>query len=113
MLEMLNAPQPSLQQVAKGVYAWIGVNGNSNSGAFETADGIVAIDAQQTSRLGVQFRSATESTLKRPITRLVNTHFHLDHTAGNIAFSGVPVLAHERTLAIMTEYLGPTDSGSW
>jgi cyclase len=113
MQEMLNAPQPSLQQIAKGVYAWIGVDGNSNAGAVETAQGLVAIDAQQSVRLGRQFRSVAEATLTRPIVCLVNTHFHLDHTAGNVAFEGVPILAHERTLSIMTDYLGPIDAESW
>lgn len=110
---MLNANQPSLQLIAKGIHVWIGINGNSNAGVIETAEGLVAIDAQQTARLGIQFRSKTESALKRPIMRLVNTHFHLDHTAGNVAFAGVPVLAHERTLSIMTDYLGPPDNGTW
>lgn len=110
---MLPPSQPSLQPIANGVYAWVGVNGNSNAGVIETTDGFVAIDAQQTARLGRQFRSATELALSRPIMRLVNTHFHLDHTAGNIAFAGVPILAHERTLSIMSDYLGPTDNGTW
>ena len=94
MQDMLDAPQPSLQKIAKGVLVWIGANGNSNAGVIETAEGSVVIDAQQTAQLGTQLRVAAESALDRPITRLVNTHFHLDHTAGNIAFDGVPVLGH-------------------
>ena len=113
MQDMLDAPQPSLQKIAKGVLVWIGANGNSNAGVIETAEGSVVIDAQQTAQLGTQLRVAAESALDRPITRLVNTHFHLDHTAGNIAFDGVPVLGHERTLSIMADYLGPSDRGTW
>lgn len=110
---MFNAPKLSLQPIARGVHAWIGVNGNSNGGVIETAEGCVVIDAQQTARLGTQLRAATEAALQRPITRLVNTHFHLDHTAGNIAFGGVPILAHDHTLSIMSGYLGPTNNGTW
>jgi glyoxylase-like metal-dependent hydrolase (beta-lactamase superfamily II) len=37
---------------------------------------------------------------KKPIELLINTHHHLDHTAGNISFKGIVdhVLAHENSL---------------
>lgn len=111
--EMSNNPQPSLHQVADGVHAWIGVNGDSNAGAIETPDGLVVIDAQQNQRLGRSFRGALESSLSRPVKALINTHFHLDHTAGNIAFADVPIIAQERTLAAMRGYLGPEAEGAW
>jgi glyoxylase-like metal-dependent hydrolase (beta-lactamase superfamily II) len=113
MQDTLNGTRLSLQPIARGVHAWIGLNGNSNAGVIETAEGSVVIDAQQTAQLGTQLRMATEAALNRPIMRLVNSHFHLDHTAGNVAFAGVPVLSHERTLSVMTDYLGPAYGGTW
>jgi cyclase len=110
---MLNGPEPSLLQIGRGVYAWIGVNGDSNAAAVETVDGVLAIDTQQTMRLTKQFRAALQVALKRPVTRLVNTHVHLDHTAGNAAFADVPILAHERTRAIMERELGASRDGGW
>jgi cyclase len=110
---MSGVPQPSLQRIADGVHAWIGVNGDSNAGAIETPDGLIVIDAQQNERLGRSFRARLESALGRPVTTLINTHFHLDHTAGNVAFADVPIIAHERTLAAMRHYLGPDAGGMW
>ncbi len=106
-------PQPQLVQVADGVWAWIGAAGDSNAGAFMTRDGLVAIDAQQYPRLAQQFRAALTAATSRPVVKLIDTHCHLDHTAGNIVFADVPILAHEKTLAAMHTSLGPRSGGHW
>jgi cyclase len=80
----------SLVTIGSGVHAWIGDNGDSNAGAVETPDGLTAIDAQQTRPLGRKFRDAIERATGLPVVRLIDTHFHLDHTAGNVAFADVP-----------------------
>jgi glyoxylase-like metal-dependent hydrolase (beta-lactamase superfamily II) len=108
-----DAPQPSLQQIGDGVHAWIGANGDSNAGAIEAPDGILVVDAQQNVRLARSLRTTIEQVSRRPVGGLINTHFHLDHTAGNIVFADVPILAHEHTLGSMREYLGPERSGAW
>lgn len=104
---------PSLQPIADGVYAWIGVGGDSNAGAVITESGLVAIDAQQTAALGRAFRAVLEDAVGRPVARLLNTHVHLDHTAGNIAFDGLPIVAHEKTVEAMVQELGPAADGVW
>jgi cyclase len=110
---MLDSAGPSFQEIAKGVYAWIGADGDSNAGAVVTAEGVIAIDAQQTVTQARQFRAAIGASTGLPVLSLVNTHFHLDHTAGNEAFADVPILAHERTRTMMEHYLGPADDGRW
>ncbi len=96
-----------LQNVAPGVYAWIGAGGDSNAGAIETRDGLVVIDAQQNRQLGEKFRDALKVSLGSPVRAVVNTHFHLDHVAGNVAFAGVPIIAHEKTRRLLERELGP------
>ena len=90
-------PTPSLQQIGNGIYAWIGANGNSNAGAVVTPSGLLAIDAQPTRALGSHFRSVIEKESGRPATQLIDTHFHLDHTAGNVVFADVPIVSHHKT----------------
>jgi cyclase len=104
--------QPALQQIADGVWAWIGARGDSNAGVFLTVDGLVAVDAQQTVGLASSFRDAAERAAGRPVETLVNTHFHLDHTAGNSCFADAPILAHLWTRVLMEQYLGAAD-GVW
>jgi glyoxylase-like metal-dependent hydrolase (beta-lactamase superfamily II) len=104
-----------LRPLAEGVYAWIGAGGDSNAGAIDTPDGILAIDAQQNERLARAFAGALREQLGKPLRGLINTHYHADHIAGNSAIGGNgPILAHERTLAKLETLLGPTRSGgSW
>src|SRR6185369_4839081 len=105
--------KPTLKEIGAGVYAWIGVNGDSNAGAVTLPDGLLAIDAQQTKLLGQSFRDAIEARIGCPVTQLIDTHFHLDHTAGNAAFADVPIVAHQRTLQLMRDYLGPAENDRW
>jgi glyoxylase-like metal-dependent hydrolase (beta-lactamase superfamily II) len=102
-----------LQRISADAYAWIGTNGDSNAGAIDTPHGLVVVDAQQNVRLGRELRAALETTSGRPLSGVVNTHFHLDHTAGNIVFADVPILAHERTLGAMRGYLGAEIGDAW
>ncbi len=111
---MTNAPQPQLVTVAQGVHAWIGAGGDSNAGAIDTPDGLLVIDAQQYPRLARQFRDALrQATGGKPLRALINTHCHLDHTAGNVVFADLPILAHEKTLSAMEAGLGPRSGDHW
>lgn len=105
--------KPTLKEIGAGVYAWIGVNGDSNAGAVLLPDGLLAIDAQQTKPLGQSFRDAIEAQASRPVTQLIDTHFHLDHTAGNAVFADMPIVAHDRTLQLIREYIGPSKDNRW
>jgi glyoxylase-like metal-dependent hydrolase (beta-lactamase superfamily II) len=105
--------EPQLLTVAEGVHAWIGAGGDSNAGAIDTPHGIIAIDAQQYPRLARKFRSAIEARTGKPVRMLINTHCHLDHTAGNIVFADVPILAHDKTLAAMHANLGAKTGAHW
>ena len=51
--------------------------------------------------------------MEQTTTQLVDTHFHLDHTAGNVAFADVPIIAHDKTLKSLRAYLGPADDNRW
>jgi cyclase len=105
--------EAQLLTIAEGVYAWIGAGGDSNAGAIDTPHGLLAIDAQQYPRLARRFRSSIEAKAGKPVRMLIDTHCHLDHTAGNIVFADVPILAHEKTLAAMHANLGQKHSEYW
>jgi glyoxylase-like metal-dependent hydrolase (beta-lactamase superfamily II) len=105
---------PQLRQISPGVHAWIGVGGDSNAGAVETRHGLVVVDTQQSHALGQAFRNALHAAVPGPLRAVINTHFHLDHIAGNTAFRDVPIIAHERTLQALERELGalPADGAT-
>jgi glyoxylase-like metal-dependent hydrolase (beta-lactamase superfamily II) len=63
-------------------------------------DGITVIDAQFPDT-APHLITELKKRKDQPFRLLINTHHHLDHTSGNIAFKGVTdrVLAHENSLA--------------
>ncbi len=96
-----------LRSVAPGVHAWIGRGGDSNAGAVETPNGLIVIDAQQSRALGETFRDSLKASIAAPVRAVVNTHYHLDHIAGNVAFGDVPIIGHAKTLQALDRELGP------
>jgi len=96
-----------LTTVAPGVHAWIGAGGDSNAGAVDTPHGLLVIDAQQNQDLAEAFRATLSASVGQPVRALVNTHYHIDHIAGNVAFADVPIVAHEKTLQALVHELGP------
>src|SRR6185437_3163262 len=98
--------EAQLRKVAPGVHAWVGAGGDSNAGAIETSDGLIVIDAQQNRALGEKFRDALKAATGLPVRALVNTHFHLDHVAGNVAFAGTTIVAHDKTRQLIEQELG-------
>lgn len=102
-----------LRQVADNAFAWIGAGGDSNAGAIVTPHGLLVIDSQQLPGLARQFRAGLTERTGLPVMRLVNTHGHLDHIAGNGVFADAPILAHAKALAALHEDLGPLVDGAW
>ncbi len=97
---------PRLKRIAEGVYAFFGAGPSANSGAIQTQEGIIAIDAQPSLGLARAFRSALAG-LGLPLRWLVNTHYHLDHTAGNTLFAPeTPILAHMKCFEKFRGILG-------
>lgn len=98
----------TLVQLAEGVHAFLGAGGDSNAGAIETPEGLLVIDAQQHAPLARKFRAALAGLTEKPISWLINTHYHLDHTGGNCIFAPeAPILAHQKCREKFWEILGP------
>ncbi|MGQ4615663.1 MBL fold metallo-hydrolase [Nocardia sp. R7R-8] len=84
-------------EVADGVYAYPQDDGSwwvNTTGFVVGRRDIVAIDSCSTLRRTERFRDAIAAVADLPVTRLVNTHHHGDHTYGNALFAAV-VIGHE------------------
>jgi glyoxylase-like metal-dependent hydrolase (beta-lactamase superfamily II) len=87
----------TLHQVAPGVWAAIGgPMAGSNAGFVVGDDGVLVIDSffypDAAKALLAQIRQLTD----KPIRYVVNTHYHIDHVAGDAVFkaAGAAIIAH-------------------
>jgi len=82
-----------VSKVAGTVYMLQGAGGNIGVSAGD--DGIVIVDDQY-APLAPKIRAALATITGKPIKFILNTHYHGDHTGGNVEFSkDATVIAHE------------------
>jgi cyclase len=73
-----------VSKVSGNVYMLVGAGGNI--GASVGDDGIVIVDDQY-APLADKIRAALKGITDKPVRFVINTHWHGDHTGGNIPFS--------------------------
>ncbi|MFI9844776.1 MBL fold metallo-hydrolase [Nonomuraea sp. NPDC051941] len=91
-------PPPRVEEVSEGVFAYIQPDGSwwiNNTGFLAGRRGVICVDACSTERRTRAFREAIGTVTDRPITTLVNTHHHGDHTFGNWLFPEATIVGHE------------------
>jgi len=89
-----------LVQVAEGVYLF---RGTVNSGVIVTERGVVVVDTQISPALARRLLGEIRQLTSAPLAYVINTHYHGDHSYGNVVFAGeAPIIAHERTPGLMT-----------
>ena len=94
-------------QVTDDIHVIYGLG--SNVGILRTDDGAVVVDTMTFRSQGSRILEFSEE-LGGPLQAVINTHYHFDHTHGNIAFpSGARFIATERTRA----YLDHLDADYW
>lgn len=73
----------------------------NNCGFVDAGDHTVLIDTCSTERRTRALLAAVEATTGSPVTTLVNTHHHGDHTNGNYLVTGAAVVGHRKTRELM------------
>src|SRR6059036_4277802 len=72
-----------------------------NTGVFITNNGVVVVDTKLAG-WGQVILDKIKTVTNKPVTTIINTHTHGDHTGSNEAFGGtVEIVAHENTKANM------------
>jgi cyclase len=80
-------------KVAGNIYMLEGVGGNI--GVSAGADGILIVD-DQFAVLAPKIKAALKGIVDKPVKWVINTHYHADHTNGNLAFGAESaIIAHE------------------
>ena len=92
------APPPDVKietvSIAPGIYMLVGRGGNI--GLTVGTDGAAIID-DQFADMVPKIRAAVAMLSEKPVSFVINTHLHGDHTGGNDAFgkAGAVIIAHE------------------
>src|ERR1700688_1211285 len=83
-----------ITSLGQGLYVFSGDGGDVT--AIVDDGSTLLIDSGLASRI-TELSDAVFKTTMRPVTRLVNTHWHFDHTGGNtyLGSSGVTIIAQE------------------
>ena len=77
--------------------------GGGNTAVFITADGVTLVDSK-IAGWGRPIIERVKELTDKPVTRIINTHTHYDHTEGNVEFPAtVEVVTHENTAKLMPE----------
>jgi glyoxylase-like metal-dependent hydrolase (beta-lactamase superfamily II) len=84
----------SLTKIDDNNYLITGMGVAGNVGVYIAGDGVYLID-NQWSALADKIKEMVGSVTSKPIKSIINTHFHFDHTQGNMAFGkeGIPIIA--------------------
>ncbi len=76
-----------------------GTGGGGNSGIFITTDGVTLVDTK-IAGYGSDIMAKIREVTDQPVTRIINTHTHYDHTGTNTEFPDtVDFVVHENTRA--------------
>ena len=94
----LHAAEPEIIKLKEGIYAFIGADSATNSGFVVTDKGVVVIDTQGPKELSLLLKNKIREITDKPVTHVINTHFHGDHTFGNQYFKDAKeIISHENT----------------
>ena len=99
-----------LKKVGDGVWAAVAAaryKVNSNAAVIETNDGIIVIDTHSKPSAAQALYKDIQGVSKKPVRKIINTHFHWDHWQGNQVYAegnpGLEIITTERTKARLTD----------
>ena len=107
---------PELIEVADRVFAYIQPDGTwyiNNTGFVVGDESVISVDACSTEKRTRAYRDRIAAVTPAPVTTLVNTHHHGDHTYGNFVFSPATIVAQENCRAELLAYGFPGNTGVW
>ena len=95
----------TIETLAEGVWAAIARDGGAaicNCGIVDLGYQTVLFDATLTMQAALDLRAAAEELNGRPVAWVVNSHYHNDHTWGNIIFGDAPTICSAQTRQLMS-----------
>ncbi len=93
-----------LEEVAPKVFSYVQPDGTwfiNNTGFVVGENAVVSIDTTSTELRNRAYLDAIASVTENPVTLVVNTHHHADHTHGNYLFSDATIISHTACRKVM------------
>jgi cyclase len=88
----LSKVEIKVTKVSGNVYMLEGAGGNIAASVGD--DGIVIVD-DQFAPLAEKIRAALKGIADEPLRFIINTHYHFDHTGGNLPLHDATIIAHD------------------
>ena len=70
---------------------------NSNSLVIVNDEDVVIVDSHVTPAKARDLIASIPAITDKPVTALINSHYHWDHAHGNQEFADIPIIGHEYT----------------
>jgi len=111
-----NLGPPELIEVADGVFAYVQPDGSwyiNNTGFVVGPSSVISIDGCSTERRTRAYLDRIATVSPAPVSMLINTHHHGDHTYGNSLFGTATIIAQEKCRDEMIAFGSPGNTGIW
>src|SRR5438876_5224851 len=93
-----------VQKIKDNLYMLTGTGGGGNTAVYVGANGVTVVDSKNPG-WGQPILDKIKELTPKPVTRIINTHTHGDHTSGNVAFSAsVEIVTDGNTKKSMREW---------
>jgi cyclase len=105
-----SAEKFNLKKVGDGIWAAVAevrYKVNSNAAVIETNDGLVIVDTHSKPSAARALYTEIQAVSKKPVRKIINTHFHWDHWQGNEVYAssnpGLEIITTEQTKQNLTK----------
>ncbi len=98
-----------LEQISDGIFAAISSDPGfsvANAGIVDFGDFTLVWDSMASDFAAKDLCRAAEELTGKPVSILVNSHHHMDHSRGNQAFTGSQIISSITTRDLMLERMG-------
>ena len=99
-----------LKKVADGVYGAIAATRfkvNCNAAVIMTDDGVIVVDSHSKPSASRAMYTQIQGITKKPVIKVINTHFHRDHWQGNESYAAtnpkLEIIASQQTKENLTK----------
>jgi cyclase len=101
-----------LIEVAPNIFGYVqagGETGVSNGGLIVGEESAIAVDALFVPSMTKRWLKTIRGATKLPVSHLINTHHHIDHTGGNPYFAKSEIVAHVNARQEMIRFGMPAE----